>query len=593
MRSEASLNATDVDLLQQTLRDAEKRIALLTDVIEALSQSRDAVSLLQRSVEAVVRATAASGAFVYLWNEELDRFVLRVATEGHQKAFVGQVSLRPGEGLTGWSALMRRPVLLGRDLGKDPRVVLFPELMEEDFLSCLIVPILIPGGKTVGVFSIYAGVEDAFSESDLRLVDEVAHLLASGIDRAHVVDMWERQSAALESLIGLTDMASQDVVGVLTDLVQRVSAIVPSDISIVESLNFDGSPSDSAAVVARRPQADPAVEDTHGQVAMTSITARQMAKSANPPLQSASIPMRLADRTLGVLTVYRVAPFSNTDRALLEAVAGYGALAIQAVAGCAQGESALSQLMSVTTAEAGAALLERYGWTPGTWITPVIIRCDPELVLASGRSLDSIVHTVEVVFSGKWRRVLPSTSGVVAALVFTSQTPGRDDDVSSWVVHEIAAALEDKGQSVGVTIGVGAPSADVLEIASEFQKASSAVNWAAVSGEGVRLETSDESNVVREIVNVGRTLAPEVNDQIARVTRVQEYDSRNGTELLRTLEVFVRERGSAQQASNELFIHRNTLRQRLNKISSLIGQPVEDMEDWLPVLLAILMLHRT
>ncbi len=589
---EASIKAVDVDLLHQALRDAEKLVALLTDVIEALSQSRDALSLLQRSVESVVRATDASGAFVYLWNEDLGQFVLRVATEGHQKAFVGRIALRPGEGLTGWSALMRRPVLIGRNLSSDPRAVMFPELLEDNFLSCLIVPILVPGGDPVGVFSIYSVVEDAFSDNDLRLVDEVAHLLASGIDRAHVVDLWERQSAALESLIGMAETAPTGVVGILTELVQRATAIVPSEIGIVETLDFDGSVSESAALVTRRPQLGQLVEGTCSQIVITSTKARELAESASPPLQVVNILMRLADRTLGVVTVFRATPYTKADRVLLEAIASYGALALQGSTSPNAEDSTLGQLMTAQSEDAAASILKRCGWTVGTWVTPVVIRCDPELALRSGRPLKSVVHTVESVFSGKWRRVLTTTSGIIAALVISPDKPQAEDLVPSWVVHEIASALENKGQSSGVAIGVGRPSPNASEIAHEFREAAMALNWATVSGDGVRLEIAAQGNLARQMIGISRSLVPAISEHLDLIGRVRDYDHRHSTDLLETLEVFVREHGSVQQASGRLYIHRNTLRQRLNKISTLIDQPVEGIQDWLPVLLAVMILRQ-
>ncbi len=589
---DTSIKAADVDLLHQALREAEKLVALLTDVIEALSQSRDALSLLQRSVESVVRATNASGAFVYLWNEDLGQFVLRVATEGHQKAFVGRIALRPGEGLTGWSALMRRPVLIGRNLSSDPRVVMFPELLEDNFLSCLIVPILVPGGDPVGVFSIYSVVEDAFSDNDLRLVDEVAHLLASGIDRAHVVDLWERQSAALGSLIGMAETAPTDVVGILTELVQRATAIVPSEIGIVETLDFDGSVSESAALVTRRPQLGQLVEETCSQIVITSSKARELAESSSPPLQAVNILMRLADRILGVVTVFRATPYTKADRVLLEAIASYGALALQGSTSPNAEDSALGQLITAQSEDAAAGILKRCGWTVGTWVTPVVIRCDPELALRSGRPLKSVVHTVESVFSGKWRRVLTTTSGIIAALVISRDEPQAEDLVPSWVVHEIASALENKGQSAGVAIGVGRPSPRASEIAHEFREAATAANWATVSGDGVRLEIAAQGNLARQMIGISRSLVPAVSEHLDLIGRVRDYDRRHSTDLLETLEVFVREHGSVQQASGRLYIHRNTLRQRLNKISTLIDQPVEGIQDWLPVLLAVMILRQ-
>jgi len=86
-------------------------------------------------------------------------------------------------------------------------------------------------------------------------------------------------------------------------------------------------------------------------------------------------------------------------------------------------------------------------------------------------------------------------------------------------------------------------------------------------------------------------LAPAVAEQIDRIGRVQSHDMRHGTDLLETLAVFVRTRGSIHQTSEQLFIHRNTLRQRLTKISTLMEQPIERVEDWVPVALAIRVLR--
>lgn len=584
--SAGQLSAADVELLHQSLRDAEKRAALLTELIEALNQSRDAVSLLHRSVEAVVRAIAASGAFVYLWDSDTGLYVMRAATEGHQKAFEGLIALRPGEGVTGWSALMRRPVLISDQLAADPRVVIFPELQENEFRSCLIVPILVPGGDTLGVFSIYSTDEGTFTETDLHLVDEVAKLLASGIDRAHVVDLWERQSVALESLVGAADAAPNDVRGCLADLAHRAIGIVPSDICLVESLESDGTPCESVALALRR-DSD---AGTGGVTALSVPAAKEMARSASPALQATTVPLRLGDRTLGVLTSYRQAAFTHHDRALLGAIASYGALALHGLTNRGNVESALGRLMACRTDDDAAAILERFGWSPGTVAIPVVTRCDPDLALTSQRSLDSVAQTVASVFTGKRRRALPATAGVVASLVFPGDAAERAG-LGAELRHDISVALGDKGQTAAAAVGIGRSVASPMAIAAEFRAAAEAAAWAALTPEDVQVALVGDQDMTRQLMTLGTDLAPAITEQVARITKVKEHDDRNGTDLLETMEVFVRERGSIQQASEILYIHRNTLRQRLNKISSLIEQPIEQVQDWLPVSLAIRVLR--
>ena len=585
--SAAALAAADVEILHQALRDAERRGALLNELVEALNQSRDAVSLLQRSVEAVVRAIDASGAFVYLWDNEAGRFVLRSATEGHQKAFVGRIFLRPGEGLAGWSALMRRPVLIGEQLAEDPRMVTFPELQESEFRSCLIVPILVPGGDALGVFSIYSKEEDAFSERDLQLVDEVAKLLASGIDRAHVVDMWERHSVALDALVSAAEAAPGDVRGCLADLANRAIGIVPSDICIVESIESDGTPRESVAVGIQR-----GTESTGSAVVTLSVVAaREMARRASPELQAATMPMRLGERTLGVVTSYRSAAFTADDRALLAAIASYGAIALNGLAHRGGAESVLGRLISATSERDAVEILERLGWAAGTAVVPVVIRCDPELALTSQRSLDSVTQTVESVFTGTRGRAIPATTGVVGALLTVPAGHVDPAALASELRHDIAGALRDRGQSAGAAIGVGRPATSGLEVAQEFRSAAWAATWAALSEDGVRIAPGGDQRTTQQLFTLEVELAPAVAEQIDRIGRVQAHDLRHGTDLLETLAVFVRERGSIHQTSEQLFIHRNTLRQRLSKISTLMEQPIERVEDWVPVALAIRVLR--
>jgi DNA-binding PucR family transcriptional regulator len=68
------------------------------------------------------------------------------------------------------------------------------------------------------------------------------------------------------------------------------------------------------------------------------------------------------------------------------------------------------------------------------------------------------------------------------------------------------------------------------------------------------------------------------------------YDARRRTELLRTLERHLGDRGSVAPTARALYIHPNTLRQRLGRIEHLTGLALA-REDLLSLELA-LRLHR-
>ena len=70
------------------------------------------------------------------------------------------------------------------------------------------------------------------------------------------------------------------------------------------------------------------------------------------------------------------------------------------------------------------------------------------------------------------------------------------------------------------------------------------------------------------------------------VDRLIEYDRRRRTALLDTLERYLAERRSVIESARALFIHPNTLRQRLGRIEELTGLALDE-DDLLSLELAI------
>lgn len=65
------------------------------------------------------------------------------------------------------------------------------------------------------------------------------------------------------------------------------------------------------------------------------------------------------------------------------------------------------------------------------------------------------------------------------------------------------------------------------------------------------------------------------------------YDQRRGTELLRTLELFLASGGEYGSTAEELHIHVNTLRLRLARIESLTSRSLARTDDWIDLYLAL------
>ena len=78
-----------------------------------------------------------------------------------------------------------------------------------------------------------------------------------------------------------------------------------------------------------------------------------------------------------------------------------------------------------------------------------------------------------------------------------------------------------------------------------------------------------------------------------RIAVLAAYDGEHRTALVATLEAFLVRRGNLSATSAALYIHPNTLRQRLHRIAELAGIDLAT-EDWLKLEIALKLarLHR-
>jgi len=72
----------------------------------------------------------------------------------------------------------------------------------------------------------------------------------------------------------------------------------------------------------------------------------------------------------------------------------------------------------------------------------------------------------------------------------------------------------------------------------------------------------------------------------SRIQRLVEYDQRRATELLKTLEAHLEHQGNMVRTARILYMHPNTLRQRLARIERVAGLDL-DHEDWLSLAMAV------
>ena len=126
----------------------------------------------------------------------------------------------------------------------------------------------------------------------------------------------------------------------------------------------------------------------------------------------------------------------------------------------------------------------------------------------------------------------------------------------------------------------------VAALSHALTQARQARRLAALPGGGVRLVDA------AAIGSVGLLLAllPGEARQAFRARLLDPllaYDSEHGTELVRTLEVFLGCSGSWTKAAETMFVHVNSLRYRIRRIEELTGRDLGSLEDQAALLLAL------
>lgn len=162
----------------QSTSDA-RRLAFLERVARATAERSDHATLLRTIIDEATEATGTQVCSLYLWDESRKQLVL-TATNGLSQTGVGSVRLGLGEGVTGWVAAHRKPLVVD-DVRTDPRFVWVPNLDQERFTSMLSVPIA-SQARVVGVMNLQTVDPYAFTPAEVDFVQALAAQVAGIIE---------------------------------------------------------------------------------------------------------------------------------------------------------------------------------------------------------------------------------------------------------------------------------------------------------------------------------------------------------------------------------------------------------------------------
>jgi PucR family transcriptional regulator, purine catabolism regulatory protein len=168
----------------------------------------------------------------------------------------------------------------------------------------------------------------------------------------------------------------------------------------------------------------------------------------------------------------------------------------------------------------------------------------------------------------------------------------RDDSMRALLRIPVAGldrlleAINHAGENAeGISIGVSNPCQGAASFASGFEEAGHALLGASVIRGHPGVMTYDELGPYKYLLRMpfDSTARDAHRDAVGRIA---EYDRQRSTSLLKTLEEFLRRRGNISATAEALYVHPNTLRQRLRRIVEVSGLDLRK-DDWLMVEIAV------
>jgi GAF domain-containing protein len=537
-----------------SLQTSEK---FLQEIVSTVASSIELAEVLPAVVRLMTDASGVHACFVYLLEDDT-RLVLRAASPPYEKQ-AGKVVLERGEGLAWWAIERGEPAFIRDNALADPRVKYVPELEEERFQSLLAVPVVGRSGDAIGAITAHTEAPREFSDAEVDFVVTSASLVASAIENARLYEETRLRVVELEQLTelaeeiaraeGLDELLQTVVAGARPLLAARACHVYLLDPSR-EELDLEAS--------------DPEPGGARPTLGLAELGPELARGGRSTRL---AVPLVASGELIGLLVAEGSARV-ELGRAIASQVA-VGVKKVQVIEQLTE-KNLIKDFFEELAGGRSRGDLEGRAARLG---------CDldqPHVVLIAEPASDALTRALRTAVPGS---LFDHREDSLRALVkLTTRS-------STGFLERLRRMHDELDEQV--SIGVSSVCQGEPSFADGFAEAQQAlVGTAVLSGKAAVLAYDDlgaYKYLLRVAVDGGIRDAT-----VDAVGKLADYDAQRGAQLLSTLEEFLRRHGSISATSEALYVHPNTLRQRLRRIAELSGLDLR-RDDWLAIEIAVKM----
>jgi sugar diacid utilization regulator len=568
--------ALQVRGVMETRRRREAELSALFETANDLAALNDIDAVLKAIVRRARQLLHSDISYLSLNDDERGDTYMRV-TDGSTAATFRQVRLPMGAGLGGLVAQTAMPYA-SPSYFEDERFKhtrgIDSAVADEGLVSILGVPLVL-GSRVIGVLYAANRTVRPFGRDDVALLVSLAAHAAIAIDNARLLTETQQALAELEAaseLLRARNIAVERAAdahdrlaglvlhgGGVEDVAREVREVLGGEVIVVD-------PAGTVLTCTGGPDCPTAEElEIFRKATATSRTLDGDGICATPVVAGTD--------QLGVLGLRGVEPLDEADRRILERAALVTALLLIFRRSVTEAESRvrgeLLQDLLAGIDRDPAHLRDRANLLGADLEHPhaVVVA---EVVGDRGRAaqaaahLASTHHGFSAIHQGRLVLVLPDQDPAAAAQL-----------VSATIGHAMGHPL---------TAGAAGPASGPPAIVTAHGEATRVLDTLLALGRGGETAEAGDLGFVGLLLGARQDVGTFVRSMLGPVL---DYDTERGTQLVGTLEAYFRNGGNLARTRVDLHVHVNTVTQRLERITRLLGEEWHEPEHQLEVQLAL------
>jgi sugar diacid utilization regulator/putative methionine-R-sulfoxide reductase with GAF domain len=566
-----------------------RELLFLQRLSKAAASTTEPDALLRLIIEETTGAMQVEVCSIYLCEPDGDDVVL-TATNGLDTANIGKARMLLGQGVTGWVAAHREPLVVP-DVTREPRFQFLRGVDQKRLTAMLSVPI-VAGERTVGVVNVQSEQRRDFNRGDIDFLSAIAGQVAGIIERS---EMHRRLEVQLEEIRGSQAIHERFTALALAGagpgaILEAIGLLRHGRVDLFDPAGFrlERPASRTQGLGVNRIEIPQSL--TRGSTAEpVDVTA------GRPPRALTLMPIRAGDDMLAVLAAEAASDeHPNQQRALehgatvlaLELVKERTAAEVERRLRGDLLEELLNHGLGAEEARRMATQAERLGYRVSgrSWV--VVVEPDDGGASAAleSRSSQDRLHAL---VSDLTVRRFPGSLVVTRPASFVLLVPVAEDGEGAPSPAELRS-LESFGDMVLKTIsrvvrngtfslGIGNATQEVHDLPRAHDEARQSLRLSRRGGALGRVSSYRNLGAFRLLLEVQNPAAVSrfVDETLGPLLR---YQQGRRTPLVETLEQLSAQHWNRRAAARGLHLHVNSLSYRVQRIEQLLGVSLEDAE---------------